>query len=216
MEGVRELRRILENKKGKRDQVQKILTDIEEKRKEDFRTLHRCERALEIVKQVGLDTQKQFEYHISEQVSLALETVFDDPYEFKVRFEEKRGQTEVSLFFVRRNLEIPPMGNSGGGALDVASLALRIAYLSMRQDHNIRPILILDEPFHQLKGEQANIQALNLINELSLQLGIQVIMISDERVSREDIMDNADKVFYIYQQSGKSILKEFFHEEKVS
>jgi len=37
---------------------------------------------------------------------------------------------------------------------------------------------------------------------------LQIIMISDERVSREDIIANADKVFYVHQKSGVSAVKE--------
>jgi DNA repair exonuclease SbcCD ATPase subunit len=159
------------------------------------RMSHRHEMALEIVKQVGLATQKQLEYHLSEQVSLAMEAVFDDPYHLKINFMEKRGKTEAEILFCRRDMELPPIGFTGGGAIDIASLALRIAYLSMRQDRKVRPFLLLDEPFSRLKGENANKRALAIIQEISRNLGLQIIMVSDERVPREDIISNADRVF---------------------
>ncbi len=81
--------------------------------------------------------------------------------------------------------------------IDIASLALRIAYLSMRQDKKVRPVLLLDEPFSRLKGEDANRRALAVVREMSKRLGIQIIMISDERISREDIFRNADRVFHV-------------------
>src|SRR5690606_8978690 len=100
-----------------------------DKIRDDKRSLIRYERALEIVKQVGLLTQKQLEYHLAEQVSLAMEAVFDNPYQLKVNFQEKRGKkTEAEILFVKGGLEFPPLGNAGGGTIDVASLALRIAY----------------------------------------------------------------------------------------
>jgi len=205
---ITQLRNRLEYLKGQRDQLQKTIDDLKEKIRDDKRTLIRYERALEIVKQVGLLTQKQLEYHLAEQVSLAMEAVFDNPYKLRVNFQEKRGRTEAEILFVKGDMEFPPLGNAGGGTIDVASLALRIAYWSMRRDKKIRPLLLLDEPFSQLKGEVANRRALAIIQEISHKLGLQIIMISDERVSREDIIANADKVFHVHQKSGVSSVKE--------
>ncbi len=201
MTAIREIRSTLEHKKGRRDQLQSSIDTTSSKIKKDKRTLHKYERALEIVKQVGLATQKQLEYHLSEQTSLAMAAVFDDPYNLKLNFQEKRGKTEVEILFTRRDLEFPPLGSAGGGTIDVASLALRIAYWSMRQDKKVRPLLLLDEPFSQLKGEDANRRALAIVQEISEKLGLQIISVSDERMPREDIMDNADRVFLVSQNS---------------
>jgi len=196
---IQTLRHKLENKKGQRDQLQKEIDDSQQKIIIDKRMFNRHERALEIVKQVGLATQKQLEYHLAEQVSLAMEAVFDDPYRLTVNFLEKRGKTEVELLFTRRDMEFPPIGSAGGGAIDVACLALRIAYWAMRQDKKVRPLLLLDEPFSQLKGEDANRRALAVVREISKSLGLQIITVSDERMPREDIIENADKVFHVSQ-----------------
>lgn len=196
---LQDLRSKLENRKGERDQLQRSIDALEDKIKQDKRALIRYERALEIVKKVGLATQKQLEYHLSEQVSLALEAVFDDPYKLKVEFRENRGKTEVEFLFTRRNLEFPPSDNAGEGAIAVAALALRTAYWSMRQDKKVRPLLLLDEPLIRLKGIDANRRALAIIQEISRRLGLQIIMVSDERVPREDIVSNADKVFSVSQ-----------------
>jgi len=198
------LRNQLEQWKGRQDQIEQEIQNIEKELKLKRRLFSRYERAMEIVKQVGLETQKQLEYHLAEQVSLAMAAVFDDPYELKVNFQEKRGKTEAELLFVRRELEMKPIGSVGGGAIDVASLALRLAYWTMRQSKRTRPVLLLDEPFARLKGEEANRRALVLLQEISQQLGIQIIMISDERIPREDIIKNADKVFLVTQHKGIS------------
>lgn len=206
---IQRLRKKLEYKKGQRDRTQQSIDRLEDEISFGKRMSHRHEMALEIVKQVGLATQKQLEYHLSEQVSLAMEAVFDDPYHLRVNFQEKRGKTEAELLFCRRDMEFPPIGSAGGGAIDMACLALRIAYLSMRQDRKIRPLLILDEPFSQLKGEEANKRALAIIQEISRNLKLQIIMVSDERIPREDIIANADKVYEVSQnRKGESRVKE--------
>ncbi len=196
---IRALRDKLEHKKGRRDQLQSAIDSTSSKIKLNKRDLRRHEKALEIVKHVGLATQKQLEYHLSEQTSLAMAAVFDDPYNLKLNFQEKRGKTEVEILFARRGLEFPPLGSAGGGTIDVASLALRIAYFSMRQDKKVRPVLLLDEPFSQLKGEDANRRALAIVQEISEKLGLQIISVSDERMPREDIIENADQVFIVSQ-----------------
>jgi len=197
---IQSLRSKLERRKGQAEQLQKIITELSARIETNKKALLRHERALEIVKRVGLSTQKQLEYHLSEQVSLAMEAVFNDPYRLKVNFLEKRGKTEVELLFARRDMEFPPLGSAGGGAIDVASLALRIAYWALRQDRRVRPLLLLDEPFSQLKGEDANRRALAIVQEISRRLGLQIISVSDERIPREDILLNADKVFQVSQK----------------
>ncbi len=197
----------LERRKGRRDQIKQSLDNARKDLLECKRAIRICEKAIEIVKIVGLETQKQLEYHLSEQVSLALASVFDDPYQLKVIFQEKRGKTEAELLFERDGVSMRPIGSVGGGAIDIASLGLRLAYWSMRQDKRTRPLFLLDEPFARLKGEDANRRALNLLRQLSAKLGIQIIMISDERIPREDIIENADRVFLVTQRNGVSKVK---------
>jgi len=197
----------LERRKGRRDQIKQSLDNARKDLLECKRAIRICEKAIEIVKIVGLETQKQLEYHLSEQVSLALASVFDEPYQLKVVFQEKRGKTEAELLFERDGVSMRPIGSVGGGAIDIASLGLRLAYWSMRQDKRTRPLFLLDEPFARLKGEDANRRALNLLRQLSAKLGIQIIMISDERIPREDIIENADRVFLVTQRNGVSKVK---------
>lgn len=203
-----QLRTKLERRKGEKAKLEEGVDRTAYEIKQMKRGLIRHEKALEIVKAVGLETQKQLEYHLAEQVSLALAAVFDDPYELKINFQEKRGKTEAEILFTRRGLEMRPIGSVGGGAIDIASLGLRLAYWSMRQDKKTRPVLLLDEPFARLKGEEANRKALAMLRELSEKIGIQIIMISDERMPREDIIENADKVFMINQRKGVSKISE--------
>lgn len=196
--------RRIDRRKGELEQLQRLIESTQGAIRSDSRQSQRLDLALAIVKHVGLLTQKQLEYHLAEQVSLAMDAVFDDPYKLKVEFEEKRGQTEVQLLFVRRDLEFPPIGSAGGGAIDIAAFALRIAYWSMRQDKKVRPIILLDEPFSHLKGEDANRRALAIVQEIAHRLDLQIIMVSDERVSRADILANADRVFEVVARNGIS------------
>jgi len=207
------LRKAVEYQRGLHAQLEQSIEAGYEEGRSDTRQMVRHERALIIVKEVGIATQKQLEYHLADQVSLANNAVFDDPYELKVNFQEKRGKSEAEILFTRRDMEMPPIGSAGGGAIDIASFALRIAYWSMRQDRRVAPILLLDEPFKQLKGVDANKRALMMVQQISSTLGIQIIMVSDERIPREDIIENADKVIHVSQRkTGVSSVRTYEEE----
>jgi DNA repair exonuclease SbcCD ATPase subunit len=165
--------------------------------------LIRHEKAHVIVREVGIRTQEQLQYHISDITSLALEAVFNDPYNLTVEFVQRRNKTECDLYFVRKDEKVDPVSASGGGAVDVASFALRIASWNMLHPKT-RNVMLLDEPFKHLKGVDANQRVLNMINEISRKMKLQVIMISDERIPREDIIASADRVFEVTIKNGKS------------
>ena len=191
---IQEIRNKLERQKGKHQQLEKTIHDTKKEIRQQKRQLYKHEQAKEVVREVGLKTQQQIEYHISDITSLALEAVFDDPYELVAEFVQRRNKTECDLYFKRDVNKIDPLSASGGGAVDVAAFALRIASWSMERPHT-RNTIILDEPFKHLKGEQANLRVLEMVREISRKLKLQIIMVSDERIAREDIIANADKVF---------------------
>jgi len=145
---------------------------------------------------VGLKTQQQLQFHISDITSLALEAVFPDPYELKVEFVQRRNKTECDLLFVRDDMEIDPIEASGVGAIDVAAFALRIASWSMMRPHS-RNVIILDEPFRFLSTNYQE-QASNMIKEISDKLGLQFIIITHE----ENLTPSADRIFQV-KKRGK-------------
>ena len=194
MSKIQDIRNKLEQQKGQKIQLVKNITDTERKIENLEKDLIDHEQAREIIREVGLKTQEQLQYHISDITSLALESVFEDPYMLEVEFVQRRNKTECDLHFVREEQQMDPMAASGVGAVDVAAFALRVASWSM-EFPKTRNTIILDEPFKHLKGEEANLRVLEMIKNISDKLGIQIIMVSDERIPREDIIANADKVF---------------------
>jgi DNA repair exonuclease SbcCD ATPase subunit len=200
---IQQLRNKLEQLKGSKIKLEKDIETLHQEIRINIRQLYRHEKAREIIKEVGIKTQQQLQYHISNIVSLALEAVFDDPYELSVEFVLRRNKTECDISFVRDGNKIDPLEDSGGGANDVASFALRVASWSMENPHS-RNVIILDEPFKHLKGFDANIRVLDMIKEISQKLNLQIIMISDERISREDIEAHSDRIFEIKLKNGIS------------
>ena len=194
----------LEQLKGRKKTIEDTISENKNKLRREKRQNSNYDKALQIVKEVGLKTQQQLSHNISDLVTMALESVFtEEPYKFKVDFIERRDKTECDLLFERNDNLIKPLDASGYGAVDVASFALRIVSWSMKTPHS-RNVLILDEPFKHLKGEEANKQMLKMVKEISTKLGIQIIMVSDERVDRDITNKIADKVFEVKKKKDVS------------
>ncbi len=204
---ISDFRTVLERRKGQLMQLESKLSDLGTEVKDLKKQLNNHIEAREIIIAVGLETQKQLQFHISDITTLALEAVFVNPYELKLDFIERRNKTECDITFVRDNMQIDPIRDSGIGAVDVAAFALRIASWSMANPRTM-PCLILDEPFKHLKGNDENKKVLQMMNTISKKLGLQIIMISDERIPREDIIENADRVFEVINRNGKSKVRQ--------
>ncbi len=199
MERITRLRSKLERRKGQQTQIESDLKAHNKKLRYDRRDLTKHEQAREIVKSVGLATQQQLEYHFSDIVTSALEAVFPDPYALSVKFVERRGKTECNLQFEGSDGELyEPMGASGGGPIDTASFALRIAAWSMRTPRS-RPVFVLDEPFKYLSTDLQP-QAGQMLREISEKLGVQLIIVTHE----QELELCADRLFEVRQKKGIS------------
>jgi len=207
MSKISSLRTKLEQQKGKRDQIAQEIEQSREALTNSKRELRYHEQAREVIREVGLKTQQQLQFHISEIATLAMDAVFSDPYELKVEFVERRNKTECDLLFERGGKQVDPLSSTGGGAVDVAAFALRAASWSMQRPRT-RPLFILDEPFKHLKGAEENRRVLDMIKEISDKMGVQILMVSDERIPLEDIVERADKVFQVSIRNRVSRVKE--------
>lgn len=201
MVDLKQYRTSLEQLKGKKMQLSKSINTLTEKIQSNRRSLRRHEQAREIIREVGLKTQQTLQIHISDITTLALEAVFDDPYELKVEFVQRRNKTECDLFFVRDGNEADPLTASGGGAVDIAAFALRIASWSMQRPRGSNTIM-LDEPMRFLSVDMQE-KASQMIKELSEKLGIQFIIITHE----ETLTAYADKVFEVTRNKKTKISK---------
>ena len=191
MSRIQDLRNKIERQKGKRDQLLITIDELGTRIDESTTSLQQHEQAREIVREVGLVTQQSLQYHISDITSLALEAVFEDPYELVAEFVQRRNKTECDLYFSREGNRADPEGASGVGAMDVAAFALRVASWSM-QTPKRRNVIILDEPFKYLdKARQP--QASQMLKEISDRLGIQFIIVTHEST----LAEYADKTFTV-------------------
>jgi DNA repair exonuclease SbcCD ATPase subunit len=196
---IQELRQSLERKIGRRDELQSNISATIVKEALLKKEISCSEKAQAIIQKVAQETQEELEFHISDIVSMALSTVFDTPYKFRVEFVIKRNKTECDLVFEDdKGEKIDPMTASGGGVVDVVTLALRLALWTLQVPRS-RNVIILDEP---LKFLSKNLlpRAGELLQELSKRLNLQFIIVTH----LSELTDCADKVFTVTQEKGVS------------
>ena len=117
------MKRRLESDKANAAIHRTSIITYKEKLKTHEATLGRLKESNSLFQQVGADTQSTVEVHIDGLVSSAHSAVFNDPYIFETKFLAKRNKTECVFQFVRDNNRMNPMASSGGGPVDITSLA---------------------------------------------------------------------------------------------
>lgn len=197
---LKEIRTQIERSKGQREEVENRIDELQSTINTVEKEIVFSEKAQAIIQKVAQETQQQLEYHISDIVSLALDTIFEDPYQFTVEFVVRRNKTECELVFKRDGERISPLSASGGGVVDVASFALRIALWTL-QNPKSRNTLILDEPFKFLSKDLLP-RACDLLQELRDRLSLQFIIVTH----LDELALCADKTFEVRLKKGVSVI----------
>jgi len=203
MDDLKTLRNTLEQRKGRKMELEKRLSTTLHGIQERKRDLRRHDEARVILNTVALETQNQLSFHIGDITSLALNAVFPHPYNLKAEFVSRRNKTECDLVFERDGETLDPISASGGGAVDVAAFALRVASWSMQTPRS-RSVIILDEPFRYL-SEDLLPQAGEMLQQISEKLELQIIMVTHSM----ELMNTADLVFHVSIKNGKSQVRTY-------
>ncbi len=202
MINIASMQSILEQRKGRASQLKSDLMAQRRRTRTLEKKARACEEAQLIIQNVAQLTQKQLEYHVAELVTLAMGAVFDDPYELSIEFSQRRGRTETDLRFIRDGQSIDPLTASGGGAVDIASFALRVSLWSLAISKT-RSTLILDEPLKWLKGGELPVKGALMMKEISEKLGLQIIMVS--HIPGQ--IEGADQISTVQINKGESCVK---------
>jgi len=142
-------------------------------------TLKDSLEAQRVIQTVAQAIQQKVHERIAAVVTRCLNAVFDDPYQFKIVFEKKRGKTEAVLTFIRDGMVLDnPLDEVGGGVTDVAALALRLACILLTRPV-ARRLLVLDEPFSKIRGEENRRRTRAMLVRLADEMGLQIILNTD-------------------------------------
>jgi len=132
--------------------------------------------ARQIAQAIAAEVQTRVHTRVAAIVNRCLTAVFDEPYEFKILFEQKRGRTEASLVFMRDGVAVDPMSAAGGGVVDIAAFGLRLACLALTRPQR-RRLLVMDEPFRFVSvGHRPRVRA--MVAALADEMGFQFIYVT--------------------------------------
>jgi len=166
--------------------LEKYKLDIEKlvKLKSNF------QEAIKILTIVLGTTQEEIVTFIEDIVTSALQHVYGEDYKFRIEFIMKRNQAEVMLVPYKGDMVYDCKLSCGGGILDIISFALRIACLALVSPQPDQ-VIILDEPFRNISGQEQLERCGDMIRELSRKYGLQIILITAKSI----IINYVDKSF---------------------
>ena len=146
-----------------------------------------------VLLQIGEETQKEIKQYIEETVTFALQSVFDDDYQFLIEFDyTKREQFEVYFYINHLGIKLEPRKDTcSGGVIDVSAFALRLICLTLEEE-DIAAILILDEPFKNVSAKFIPAVGQMVVDVAEL-LELQIIMVTHE----EGFIETANNIIYI-------------------
>jgi DNA repair exonuclease SbcCD ATPase subunit len=158
--------------------------DIASRRRKETIANHRTSKeelsvateAALIFQSVASTVQRMWYIHLGRIVSKCLAAVFEDPYEFKLVFKQLANRTQVQFLLERDLEEFDPLTSTGGGVVDVASFALRIAAL-MLSVQGQRKLVIADEPFRFVSAQYRQ-HVRMLLERLAEEFDLQLILVT--------------------------------------
>ncbi len=145
------------------------------------------------VKAAG-EAQEQISTTIASIVTTALHIVFDQTYEFAVKFVVRRGSTEADLLLMKNGKEVDPLGNSGLGVANIIAIALRAAFIVLRGD--VKKFMSLDEPTAALMVSK-QVLAGDVLKTLCEKLGFRIVLTTHS----PELACCADRVYLIGMDS---------------
>lgn len=137
-------------------------------------------------------------------VTLCVQIVFGEHYEFKINVKPKNNAVAVDFVVIDNSgsvpYELPPDYSFGGGMVDTISIGLRFGLLKILPNPPAGPI-ILDEPAKMVSKDKTSAIA-SLISEMSEVFERQIIMITHV----EEIMNSTHTMLYVQKEDGVSVV----------
>lgn len=145
-------------------------------------------QAQEIAQKVSQTIQEQVHSKIAKVVTRCLQAVFNQPFEFFIHFERKRGRTEAKIVFKLGELETDPISEDSGGMIDVACFAARIASIVLSRPHK-RRFVVMDEPMKMVERLRSN-RVQKMLETISKEMKIQFVIVThNKRLQAGKVID---------------------------
>lgn len=151
-------------------------------------------KSVELLTIVEKSTKDVIKKGFEEIVTYALQYILNSSeYSLQLEFGRRGNLQEVDFHLKTPDCKEPhdPLLSSGGGVLDILSLALRISLIGLTKP-KIEGFLALDEPFKHLSSNYIPIAG-NFVKTISRRINRQVIMVTH----KSELVNNADKAIKI-------------------
>jgi len=144
-------------------------------------------KSVELVNLVQLVTKQRTKESFERLVTYALRFIYSENYDFELDFGRRGNLAEINF-----NVKTPefkesfdPLDTSGGGVLDILSLALRICLIEL-SNPRVEGFVLLDEPFKHLSAEYLS-KAEQFLEAINKKIGRQIILITH----KAELVENA-------------------------
>lgn len=189
-----ELKDKIADLKGQKKAVENQITDMETVLDETALNIDGLTKAREFFQHQADIAQKEIVDTISNLISMALADIFPDPYTCVIETGIKRNATEANILFEKDGMRLEPKDSVGGGPIDVASFAGRVAFVHLSGDSKV---IIGDEPFKFVSRDLLD-RCPEMLKTLT-SLGHQFILISH----LPEVIEAADTIIEI--EAGKVV-----------
>lgn len=160
--------------------------------------IKRIDESIFYINEAAKLTQDQIKEQVESLVTAAMDMVFDEHYDFKLQFNRVGNRLDCRVVLMDGDREMDdPEFDVGGSRVDTISIALRIVIWSLEEDQP-RGIFVLDEPFTSLGSSHLLDRTLEMIQRLSKELGIQILLIT--HIERAQAI--ADRAWHITNIDG--------------
>jgi DNA repair exonuclease SbcCD ATPase subunit len=184
----KELKDKVERMKGQKEAVETQIQNLEDSLDMMALNLDGLHKAREFFQYQADVVQKEIVDTVSNLISMALADIFPNPYSCVIQTGIKRNATEANILFQKDEMLLEPRDAVGGGPIDVASFAGRVAFVHLSGD---RRVIICDEPFKFVSRDLLD-RCPEMLKGLTA-LGHQFILISH----LAEVIDAADNVIEI-------------------
>lgn len=189
--------------KGKRD----LLESNFKKTNDELRKIEEYEDILSKVQILFQETssygREQAKRQIEMLVTKCLQTILETDIEFVVEITEKREIPQAQFYVISNyngySVKTEPELARGGGIVDIISIALRIAFISINKRPSLEGPLIFDEPGKHVSDDYI-FNLGEFLKNSSRYFKRQILMVTHNK----HLSEICDKSYTIYNRNGVS------------
>lgn len=189
--------------KGKRDLLESNL----KKTNDELREIEEYEDILSKVQILFQETssygREQAKRQIEMLVTKCLQTILETDIEFVVEITEKREIPQAQFYVISNyngySVKTEPELARGGGIVDIISIALRIAFISINKRPSLEGPLIFDEPGKHVSDDYI-FNLGEFLKNSSRYFKRQILMVTHNK----HLSEICDKSYTIYNRNGVS------------